>query len=465
MRGFRSFFVIAMICFLGCASSIHAALPASVDDFTYQLQNYPDGLISIRNSRFDLAVVDYSNDGMATGEWQASQIEDVKNNGPCNGKIVLAYLSIGEAEAYRFYWNPSWVDEDGIPVPGVAPDWLGPTNPDWEGNYKVRYWDPAWQLILLGTPSGASKSYLDRIIDAGFDGVYLDIVDAFEYWGPSDLGGTNENRQAAHDMVNLVEAIADYARVTRGHAGFVIVPQNGAAIIEPDAYPDASDPVSEAAAHRDLYFSTINAIGAEDAFFGGNLDENNPYNPDDYMIDLLKQFVAAAIPVLSIEYLTDPGKIQSFHATYAPSNGFIPYATVRALDRMVINNGFEPDCEESECTSLGGRIIMPSHHYSLGADCFCTAEICFPSESQIQPYPLFVILEVAGSYYFAPDFTGFDFYQPEWVAGVNLIHVLQSFTWPNTSENPFSATWYIGLTNPEMTHIIGNMGTFEFDWN
>ena len=44
--------------------------------------------------------------------------------------MVLAYLSIGEAEDYRGYWDPSWVDASGVPIPGVAPAWLGAENPE-----------------------------------------------------------------------------------------------------------------------------------------------------------------------------------------------------------------------------------------------------------------------------------------------------------------------------------------------
>lgn len=29
---------------------------------------------------------------------------------------------------------------------------------------------------------GSEDSYLDKIIDQGFDGVYLDIIDAYEYY-------------------------------------------------------------------------------------------------------------------------------------------------------------------------------------------------------------------------------------------------------------------------------------------
>ena len=51
-------------------------------------------------------------------------------------------------------------------------------NSSWEGNYKVKYWQKNWKDIIFGN----SKSYTKKIIDAGFDGVYLDISDAFEYF-------------------------------------------------------------------------------------------------------------------------------------------------------------------------------------------------------------------------------------------------------------------------------------------
>jgi cysteinyl-tRNA synthetase, unknown class len=79
-------------------------------------------------------------------------------------RLVFAYLSIGEAEDYRSDWNPAWATD--------PPPWLGEENPDWPGNYAVEYWDAEWQSIVAGR--------LDALVGAGFDGVYLDKVDAFE---------------------------------------------------------------------------------------------------------------------------------------------------------------------------------------------------------------------------------------------------------------------------------------------
>jgi cysteinyl-tRNA synthetase len=58
------------------------------------------------------------------------------------------------------------------------PDWLDKENPNWKGNFKVRYWHKDWQDIILNKHNG----YLQKIIQAGFNGVYLDIIDAFEYY-------------------------------------------------------------------------------------------------------------------------------------------------------------------------------------------------------------------------------------------------------------------------------------------
>jgi len=79
-------------------------------------------------------------------------------------------MSIGEAEDYRYYWKAEWKTN--------PPSWLAEENPNWPGNYKVRYWNEDWQNIIYGN----NDSYLRKILDAGFDGVYLDIIDAFEYF-------------------------------------------------------------------------------------------------------------------------------------------------------------------------------------------------------------------------------------------------------------------------------------------
>ena len=96
------------------------------------------------------------------------EIINTKKNG--GERLLIAYMSIGEAGDFRYYWKDEW--EPGTPT------WLDDENPNWEGNFKVKYWDSDWQKYIYGN----DNSYLQRILDAGFDGVYLDIIDAFWYY-------------------------------------------------------------------------------------------------------------------------------------------------------------------------------------------------------------------------------------------------------------------------------------------
>lgn len=86
-------------------------------------------------------------------------------------RLVLSYMSIGQAESYRWYWKPSWM--------ASPPSFVIEEDPNWNANYYVRYWDPAWQYIITGN---SGDSYVNRVVAAGFDGVYLDLVNAFEYF-------------------------------------------------------------------------------------------------------------------------------------------------------------------------------------------------------------------------------------------------------------------------------------------
>ena len=42
----------------------------------------------------------------------------------------------------------------------------------------MEYWNPEWQAIIYGS----ENAYLDKVLQAGFDGVYLDIIDGYEYF-------------------------------------------------------------------------------------------------------------------------------------------------------------------------------------------------------------------------------------------------------------------------------------------
>lgn len=142
-------------------------------DIPVKFANKQAFLSAIINTDYDAVIIDLfcyddaADDDIALTSAEIASLKTKKSGGT---RLVIAYMSIGEAEDYRYYWDESWLDN--------PPSWLVGENPEWEGNYKVRYWDPEWQAIIYGNDS----SYLKKIINAGFDGVYLDIIDAFEYF-------------------------------------------------------------------------------------------------------------------------------------------------------------------------------------------------------------------------------------------------------------------------------------------
>ncbi len=120
---------------------------------------------AISKTNYDVLVIDafYHKKSI-----KINKLLQFKKNGA--RRLVLAYMSIGEAEDYRYYWQRKWKYR--------KPVWLCNENKNWPGNYKVRYWHKEWKNIIIRD----KNSYLNRIINAGFDGVYLDIIDAFYYF-------------------------------------------------------------------------------------------------------------------------------------------------------------------------------------------------------------------------------------------------------------------------------------------
>jgi cysteinyl-tRNA synthetase len=127
-----------------------------------------DFLNELRGTNYDILLIDAFYDG--TEALTENEVTSLKTKANGGARLVIAYMSIGEAENYRYYWQSGWNT--------TPPSWLAEENPDWPGNYKVRFWLKSWQDIIYGN----DNSYLKKILDAGFDGVYLDIIDAYEFF-------------------------------------------------------------------------------------------------------------------------------------------------------------------------------------------------------------------------------------------------------------------------------------------
>ncbi|PKD16975.1 hypothetical protein APR41_05925 [Salegentibacter salinarum] len=145
---------------------------AEAKNFLYLL-NYAeyssrqDLLAELAFTNYDLIVMDLFFRNQPFTAQDIKKLKKKKNGGE---RLVIAYMSIGEAEDYRFYWEERWSSE--------YPNWLVEENPDWKGNFKVEYWNQDWKDLIYEN----NNAYLSKIINAGFDGVYLDIIDGYQYF-------------------------------------------------------------------------------------------------------------------------------------------------------------------------------------------------------------------------------------------------------------------------------------------
>jgi cysteinyl-tRNA synthetase len=273
----------------------------------YQLQNVDPDMIA--SAPHDLFVIDYSRDGTEATALTPDDLKKLKVKPDGRRRIVLSYLSIGEAEKYRYYWKWHWGWFFGL----FAPAWVGPQNREWRGNYGVRYWYEDWQKVIFT----GENSYLDRIMKAGFDGVYLDKVDEY-------VDMRKEKPDARALMIDLVKAIA--ARARQSKPGFFIVPQNAEALLT-----DAS------------YRSVIDGLGKEDLLYGETKDKRRN-DPESIArnVERLKLLTAEGKPVFAVEYLDNPTEIERAKKELL-DYGFVPHFADRALDVMRIGDLRDPN--------------------------------------------------------------------------------------------------------------------------
>ena len=151
---------------------------------------------------------------------------------------------------------------------------------------------------------------LDAILAAGFDGVFLDRVDAYGDW-------RSREAQARAEMIELVGALS--ARAKSERPGFLVIAQNAEPLL-----------LSEA------YCSAIDAVSKESLLY--NLHGEGIANSDDdvrWSLNYLEMAQARGIPVLAIEYLDDGLKRMKARLRLT-ALGFVPFFGNRLLDRLPV---------------------------------------------------------------------------------------------------------------------------------
>lgn len=116
----------------------------------------------LKETDYDLLLIEPSHSGKFMTKEQISALKRKKNGGV---RKVIAYFSIGEAGDYRNYWKEEWNNEN------KRPSWIVEENPDWKGDFIVKYWSNEWKQIV--------KDYQKKLDEIGVDGYLLDTVDTY----------------------------------------------------------------------------------------------------------------------------------------------------------------------------------------------------------------------------------------------------------------------------------------------
>ena len=295
---------IAAVVILALAVSSAAAGPKSspdnpllkVDNWGYQLQSLDARAFA--GLHYDLVVMDYSRSGEKGSAFTPAELEQFRRKPNGDRRILLSYLSVGEAETYRYYWRPAWTAK--------RPSWIGRENRTWTGNFTVEYWNEEWRRIIFE----AADSYLQRIVEAGFDGVYLDRVDIY-----GELEKENSNARA--DMIAFVRALAAKARKLK--KGFLIVVQN-----------------AEELAQSDQFLEAVDGIAKEDLLYG--VDHKGSRNSEAMIRESVANLKRARDNnkgIFVVEYLRSPDQLMGVLKELARRDDrFVPHFADRPLGQI-----------------------------------------------------------------------------------------------------------------------------------
>jgi cysteinyl-tRNA synthetase len=340
------FIVICLALFTGCKSPAESEEPiggdgplplSQINFWAYQIQKIadPGAVDALANSSYDMLILeptrtDWSSDDKLFDT--KGMVERLKNTLASDGihrKLVIAYIDIGEAEDWRWYWTWSKSWPPGQPRPGDWPDYIIAHDPDgWDGNYPVAYWDDRWKDIVIygknqnSDPYGDYNSVIDETIKDGFDGIYLDWVEAYENDSVAQEA-QNQGKDPAVEMINFIQEMRDYAVLRVPN--FIIIQQNAVSLI--DGHPEL--------------LSKIDAISQEAIWYDGDAtddwDDPNGYDSKnsqsliDYYLGYLDQFQAAGIVVFNCEYALN---YSDDAYTKSSTKGYVPYCSRRSLSKL-----------------------------------------------------------------------------------------------------------------------------------
>jgi cysteinyl-tRNA synthetase len=240
----------------------------------------------IAKVKADVIVTDFARNGGRI-PLTPDEVARLKTGPDGKRRLVISYMSIGEAETWRSYWKSCCASG--------APSWLTGRTQGWAGNYVVKFWEPGWKAIVA--------QRVRSILAQGYDGFYLDRVDTYE-----NVKAPGGSRAA---MIQFVREVASQARSIKGDAAILV--QNAEELLDSDSYASA-----------------IDGIAKEDLFHGAS--HNGQRNPSAMVagsLGLLKRAKARGKAIFVVEYLS--GSTASSVAAEIRRQGFVPNFAGRSL--------------------------------------------------------------------------------------------------------------------------------------
>ncbi|ODN31292.1 endo alpha-1,4 polygalactosaminidase [Fervidobacterium thailandense] len=204
-------------------------------------------------------IIDYSRDGSESKEFTREDIEPLKRMSNGKTREVLAYVNVGIAERWRWYWS-------------FLPSTLlyGPLE-GWEGEYYIKFWTDEWISTL--------EKYVEKIVGAGFDGIMFDWVNVYYSKSLQKYSKLSESQ--------LRELMAETLRsIVNKFPNLVYAFVNGEDIL--NLYPDLRSKVKYVVV-EDLFFNN-NQLAIETKAFKDRLEK-------------LLRLKEHGISVLSVEYV------------------------------------------------------------------------------------------------------------------------------------------------------------------
>ena len=102
------------------------------------------------------------------------------------GRLLIGYLSLGEAEEFRDYWEE--IAEE---------DWVLFENPNWKADHLIDPRSSAWRKLVV-------KTIARHISDFGYDGFMLDTLDTAEMLLELDQTGFAGVREGMADIIQAL---------------------------------------------------------------------------------------------------------------------------------------------------------------------------------------------------------------------------------------------------------------------